>query len=106
MGNQAIKETSEVIAQTGRQIAELEASRDVEARQVLTNNELEISKLKSQILVLEREVKSKTQAECGKLNAEAQAYKKQKETDAMFDTACKLANGKKAIGEAEGAASE
>merc|ERR1712217_634501 len=106
MGNQAIKETSEVIAQTGRQIAELEASRDVDARQVLTNSELEVSKLKSQILVLEREVKSKTQAECGKLNAEALAYKKQKETDAMFETATRLANGKKAIGEAEGAASE
>lgn len=104
--NKAIKETAEVIANTGREIAELEASRDVEARQVLTNSELEVSKMKSQILVLEREVKSKTQAECGRLNAQAQAYKKQKETDAMFETATKLADGKQALGEAEGAASQ
>merc|ERR1719382_1832302 len=68
--NKAVKETSEVIAKTSRDIAELEAARQVEERQVLTNSELEVSKLKSQILSVEREIKSKTQADCGRISAE------------------------------------
>jgi len=103
--NRAIKETAQVVAQTERDIAELEASRDVEAQQLLTNSELEVSKLKSQILGLEREVKSKTQAETGKIGAEADAFSKQKDTGAKIEVAKKLANGKKALGEAEGVAS-
>lgn len=103
---QAIKETSEVVAQTTRDIAELEAQRDVEVKQVLANAELEISKMKSQILSIEREIKSKTSAECGRLDAEAQAYQKQKQADAKIAVAEKMAKGKKALGEAEGAASQ
>merc|ERR1712008_20860 len=71
--NKAIKETAQVLAQTERDIAELGASRDVEAQQLLTHSELDVSKLNSQILGLEREVKSKTQAECGKIGAEGEA---------------------------------
>jgi len=103
--NTAIKETAQVVAQTERDIAELEASRDVEAQQLLTNSELEVSKLNSQILGLEREVKSKTQAECGKIAAEADAFAKQKDTSSKIEVAKKHANGKKALGEAEGEAS-
>lgn len=104
--NKAKKDTSEVIAQTTRDIAELEAQRDVEVKQVLANAELEISKMKSQILSIEREIKSKTSAECGRLDAEAQAYTKQKQADAKIAVAEKLAKGKKALGEAEGEASQ
>jgi len=100
--NKAVKETSQVVAQTERDIAQLEASRDVEAQQLLTNAELEVSKLNSQILALEREVKSKTQAESGKIAAEAENYAKQKDTAVKIEVAKKHANGKKALGEAEG----
>jgi len=103
--NTAIKDTAQVVAQTERDIAELEAKRDVEAQQLLTNTELEVSKVRSQILALEREVKSKTQAECGKIQAESEAFSKAKATSSKIEVAKKLANGKKALGEAEGEAS-
>merc|ERR1712083_1108430 len=62
----AIKETSAVIAQTARDIAELEATRDVEKNKVLSQSDLDISKMKSAILAMEREVNSKTQADVGR----------------------------------------
>lgn len=101
-----LKETAELISNTGSMIARQEAERTQVARQVLTDSELQVSEIKSKILVLEREVKSKTQAQAGRLDAESQAYKKKKETDAMFETAQRLASGKTALGEAEGSASE
>lgn len=98
----AVKETSEVVAQTQKDIAELEAQWDIQKQQILTDADLEISKLRSQILSIEREIKSRTSADCGKLDAEAQAYQKQKQADAKVACAEKLANGKRALGEAEG----
>jgi len=100
----ATKETSEVVAQTRKDISELEASWEINKQQILTEADLEISKLKSQILSIEREIKSKTSADCGRLSAEAEAYAKQKQADAKVAVAEKLANGKKALGEAEGEA--
>lgn len=102
--SKATKETSEVIAQTQQDIAKLEASWEIQKQQILTEADLEISKLKSQILSIEREIKSKTSADCGKLDAEAQAYQKQKQADAKVAVAEKMAKGKKALGEAEGEA--
>lgn len=103
--NKAVKETAEVIAQTGRQIAELEAMKTVEAQKLLTDANLEVSKLNSQILALQREIKTKTSADCGRILAEAEAFSKKQETDAKIEAAAKLANGKRALGEAEGVAS-
>lgn len=100
----AIKDTSEVVAQTQKDISELEASWDIQKQQILSEADLEISKLKSQILSIEREIKAKTSADVGKLEAEAQAYTKKKEADAKIAVAEKIANGKKALGEAEGEA--
>lgn len=102
--SKAIKETQEVVAQTQKDISELEASWEIQKKQILSEAELEVTKLKSQILQIEREIKSKTSADCGKLDAEAQAYQKQKQADAKVAVAEKLANGKKALGEAEGEA--
>jgi regulator of protease activity HflC (stomatin/prohibitin superfamily) len=102
---QAQKETKEVIAQTQKDIAELEVSWEIQKSQVLADADLDISKLKSQILTIEREVKSKTSAEVGKLEAEAQAYAKRTQAEARVLVAQKLAEGKKAIGAAEGEAS-
>ena len=72
--NNAIKETFQVIARTGRDIAELAATRDDEARQVLMNVELEVSQLKSQILAVEREARPVTQADVGRVAAQAEGY--------------------------------
>lgn len=102
----ATRETSEVVAQTQKDIAEKEAEWGIHKEQILVDGELEISKLRSQILSIEREIKSKTSAECGKLEAEASAYHKQKQADAKVAVAEKLANGKRALGEAEGEAAQ
>mmetsp|Transcript_43100 Transcript_43100/g.99838 ORF Transcript_43100/g.99838 Transcript_43100/m.99838 type:complete len:459 (-) Transcript_43100:78-1454(-) len=103
--NQAIKETAQVVAQTGRDIAELEAAKLLESQQLLATSKLEVSKTQSKILALQREINSKTQAECGRILAEAEAFAKKQETDARIEVAAKLANGKRALGEAEGVAS-
>mmetsp|Transcript_56083 Transcript_56083/g.176018 ORF Transcript_56083/g.176018 Transcript_56083/m.176018 type:complete len:460 (-) Transcript_56083:51-1430(-) len=103
--NQAIKVTAEVVAQTSRQIAEMEATKTVEAQKLIADARLEVSKLNSQILAMQREVNSKTHAECGRTQAEAEAFAKKQETEAKIEVAAKLANGKRALGEAEGVAS-
>mmetsp|Transcript_53509 Transcript_53509/g.148360 ORF Transcript_53509/g.148360 Transcript_53509/m.148360 type:complete len:469 (-) Transcript_53509:127-1533(-) len=103
--NQAIKVTSEVMAQTSRQIAEKEASKNNEAQQLMATANFEVSKMKSQILAVQREINSKTQAECGRILAEAEAFAKKQETEAKIEVAAKIANGKRALGEAEGVAS-
>lgn len=100
--NQAVKETAEVVAQTARDIAELETSREAEVQKVVAHSELDISKMKSQIMALEREMNSRTQAEVGRVKAEADAFVKNKKTEASITVAGMLANGKQALGEAEG----
>jgi len=103
--NKSRKETSETIAMEEKKIKELEASRDTASKKVLSDSELEVSKLQSQIMATEREITNATQSECAKLDAEAKAYAKGKQTDAKRETAARIATGQKAIGEAEGEAS-
>jgi len=74
-------------------------------RQVLADSDLEHSKTQSQILALQREVQAQTKADCGRMEAQTQAYEKQKEAEAQVEMAKRLAQGKKAQGEAEGFAS-
>jgi len=101
---QATRETKQVIAQTEKDIAELEANQTSLAQQVKSQADLECSKIESQIKTIEREYKAKTQAESGKMKAEALAYEKAQESQAKIEVAEKMANGKRAMGEAEGEA--
>lgn len=103
--NTATKDTAEVVAQTARDIAELESTRAGEVKQVTTNAELDVSKMKSNIMAAEREVKSKTEADCGRIRADAEAFARKKQTEAKLEVAQRLASGKTALGEAEGEAS-
>merc|ERR1712137_664540 len=54
----AEKETAKVVADSKRSVAELEATRDAHQRQVITDAELEVSKLASEILAIERDQKA------------------------------------------------
>lgn len=103
---QAVKDTSEVIAKTTKDIVELETSWDLQKQQIVTDAELKISKYKSDILKIERDIKSKTSAECGKLDTEAARYLKQKQAEIHVEVAKKISEGQKKLGEAEGVASE
>lgn len=102
---QAEKETASVIAQAKKDIAELEANKEAEQRQVTVNAELEVSKIKAEIVALERDEKAKIQSDVGRLHAHSEAYCKEEEAKAKIKCAEKLANGKRAMGEAEGDAS-
>jgi len=101
----AEKDTAQVVANSKRSVAELEATRDAHQRQVITDAELEVSKLASEILAIERDQKAKLQSEIGSLEAAAAQHVKQQEANAKIESAKKLANGRKALGEAEGEAS-
>jgi regulator of protease activity HflC (stomatin/prohibitin superfamily) len=103
--NQAVKETAQVEAQTKKDIAELQADWQLKEQKVMNDAELEVSKKKAEILAVQREAKSKTEADRGRILAEAEAFAKQKHTQGEVEKAAKLANGKRALGEAEGEAS-
>lgn len=100
--NEALKDVQEVISKTSKEIQELEATRDNEVKQVLSGAELEVTKLKSQILSIEREKKSTLASECAKIRNESDAFSAQKNTDASIEEAQRKANGLKALAEAEG----
>jgi regulator of protease activity HflC (stomatin/prohibitin superfamily) len=103
--NQARKETAQVEAQTKKDIAELQADWQLKEQKVLNDAELDVSKRKAEILALQREARSKTDADRGRIIAEAETYSKQRQTHGDVEKAAKLANGKRALGEAEGEAS-
>ncbi|CAE8645511.1 unnamed protein product, partial [Polarella glacialis] len=71
---------------------------------VIADSGLEISRLKSTILQVEREKISRTEAEVARIIGEAGAFAKQKETEASITAATCMANGKSAMGMAEGEA--
>lgn len=103
---QAKKDTSEVIARTQKDLAELETTWANQREQIIAEAGLEISRLRSQILSIEREIKSKTSAECGKLEAESLAFAKQLQAEAKVEVAKHIADGKRTLGEAEGIAAQ
>jgi len=103
--NQAVKEVSGVVARTARDIEELEAERDHEVKRVTTSAELEVSKMKSEILAMEREQKSHISAECAQVRNEADAYAAQLDAQRTVEDARKMATGHKALAAAEGEAS-
>merc|ERR1719330_1055835 len=103
--NKAIKEVSAVVARTARDIEELEAERDHEVKRVLTAAELDVSKMRSEILAMEREKNSQIQADCAKIRNVADAYSARVNTEKTVEDAKKMASGNKALAEAEGVAS-
>lgn len=104
--SKAIKETGMVVATTEKQLAELRSTKEVEVNQMLQEADLTAAEEKAKILAMEREVWATTSAEVGNLDAESNAYVKQKAAEAEITVAEKLANGKRALGEAEGAAAQ
>jgi len=103
--SKAVKDTSGTIAENEKQIAELETTKNNEVRQLQASQELENTKLESQLLVAEREIKSKTKADIQRIAAETEAYTKEKEASGKVQVAEKLAEGMKALGDAEGVSS-
>eukprot|EP00933_Yihiella_yeosuensis_P044091 TRINITY_DN3914_c1_g1_i1.p1 TRINITY_DN3914_c1_g1~~TRINITY_DN3914_c1_g1_i1.p1 ORF type:complete len:466 (-),score=98.02 TRINITY_DN3914_c1_g1_i1:72-1469(-) len=101
---EAKRETGQVLAQTEKDINELESAREMEVKKVISDAGLELAKLKSQILAIERDMKNGTEADTSKILFEAQAYAKQKQTQAAITTASCESTGKQALGEAEGEA--
>jgi len=101
----AQKETAQTTSVCDQEIKELISKREMAVKQVVSENELNLSKLKSQIVQLERSMKSETEAVVAKILAEADVYEKKKMTEAQVKAAQCSANGKQAMGEAEGEAS-
>jgi len=103
--NKAVKEVSAVVARTARDIEELEAERDHEVKRVLTHADLDVSKMKSEILAMEREKNSQIQADCAQIRNDADAFSAKMNTDRTVEDAKKMASGNKALAVAEGEAS-
>jgi regulator of protease activity HflC (stomatin/prohibitin superfamily) len=102
----AVKDTSEVIARTEKDIAELETSWDIQKQQIVTDAELKISTYQSDILKTERKLKSETDQECNRLATDAAQYQKNKQAKTHVAVASKLSEGHKKLGAAEGEAAE
>lgn len=103
--NKAMKEVSAVVSKAAKDIEELEAERDHEVKRVLTSAELEVSKMKSDIMAMERDKNSRIQAECAQVRNDADAYSARVDTQRTVEDAKKMASGNKALAEAEGLAS-
>jgi len=100
---QIVKEVREVIASTEKDMGVLDAKRLAEVADLEATTEFEVAKLQAEILTLKRESNARVTAEVDKLEAEAEAYEAQKRASARMQASEKLAVGKKAVAEAEGA---
>lgn len=103
---QAERETQELESTNKQKIATVEANTGEDAKKVLSNAQLKVSQLDSTIMSMEQEIKSSTMADTNRISVEAEAYCKKKEVEASIENSAKHATGIKALGEAEGQASE
>merc|ERR1712232_868726 len=94
----------EIIANSRKDLAKKEADRQAKVADIETAAMLEFAQLESATMKLKREVQCKLDLEVGKLEAEAEAYEIQKRALARMEALEKIAEGKKAIAEAEGEA--
>mmetsp|Transcript_9769 Transcript_9769/g.25630 ORF Transcript_9769/g.25630 Transcript_9769/m.25630 type:complete len:471 (-) Transcript_9769:71-1483(-) len=99
------KKTNEVEAETKQKIAEIEATRTAQVQEIATQNQFAVSEIQSQITAMEQKIRSETEAEVSKIKVEAEAFCKKKMIEADIEVSARLANGTKALGEAEGVAS-
>jgi len=100
----AKKDTEKTVTSTDQEVKKLISDREMAVKQVVSENNLMIAKLKSQIVAEERAMRSQTEAEVAKILAEADVYEKKKMTEAQVKASQCQANGKRAMGEAEGEA--
>jgi len=98
------RETEELLAKTKREIAELQERERNKAQKVISESQLDVSKINSQIRALQQEFESQSEADCTRLRVDAEAFHKKKQVEASIEYASKIANGNKALGEAEGEA--
>lgn len=101
---QMVKECREVTANTDKDMGILDAERAAQVADLKVQNDLEVAKIKAQILSLEREHQAKLACEVGKLESEAEAYEQQKKAQARMEASQKIAEGKKEVAKAEGEA--
>jgi len=78
---QIIKEIAEYKAESEKTLMELQQKRADEARAVVTNADLDVSKLQSQTLAIDRDIRSKTLAEAEGEAASAFQARRQQEAE-------------------------
>jgi regulator of protease activity HflC (stomatin/prohibitin superfamily) len=100
------KEVEEVIANSNKELQLAQSQRKAALADLETGAMVEFAQLEADTMKLKREVQCKLDLEVGKLQAEADAYEIQKRALARMEAVEKVAEGKKAIAEAEGDAIE
>jgi regulator of protease activity HflC (stomatin/prohibitin superfamily) len=103
---QIVKEVREVLASTDKDIAVLEAKRMAEVEDIKAKADFEVAETKAKIEKMTREAKANVGAQVGVLEAKAESYESEKKAKGRMEAQQKIAVGKKAIAEAEGASAE
>jgi len=101
---QITKEVREAIACSEKDISLKQAQKVASVTDEMVKSDLEIAKVEAEILGKKLDTEAKLEKEVGKLEAEAEAYEAQKRAGAKVEASAKVALGKKALAEAEGAA--
>mmetsp|Transcript_32096 Transcript_32096/g.92238 ORF Transcript_32096/g.92238 Transcript_32096/m.92238 type:complete len:472 (+) Transcript_32096:61-1476(+) len=103
---QVTKDVQVVIAISEKEINLKEAQRNAEVLDITATSDMEVAKTSAEIMQLKRLTEAKIEREVGKLEAEVEAYEKQRRAAAKMEASATIAEGKKAIALAEGEATE
>lgn len=103
---QITKEVQEVIACSEKAVSLKEARRKASVLDVSAAAEMDLAKVNAELSQLKQITASRIEKEVGKLEAEAEAYEKQRRATSKMEASATIAQGKRAIAEAEGAATE
>lgn len=101
---QIAKETSEVIAATGKEVKLYNAQRDADVQDLLVTSELDIARINAEMMSMRKENQAQCELASGKLNAESMAHESANTSRAVKDSSEKIAEGSKELASAEGAA--
>jgi len=101
---QLAKDVRVVIALSEKDVALKAAQRKADVEDVTAEGQKEAAEISAEIMQLEHITDAKIDKEVGKLEAEAEAYEKQRRATSKMESSATIALGKKAVAEAEGEA--
>lgn len=103
---QITKELKEAMASTSKEWQLMEAKRKADVMDVHINSELAMASIQAEITTLKCITDARVEQEVGKLEAEANAYERQKRATGRMESVSLIAEGKKALATAEGDAAD
>jgi regulator of protease activity HflC (stomatin/prohibitin superfamily) len=103
---QLSKETAEMLVTVEKELLLQEGQRKAHIQDIAVSTALEVAKINAQVEDLRRTTLATIENEVGRLEAEAEAYEKNRRSQGKMEASEKTSEGKRVLAEAEGAAAE